>query len=190
MTLKQLLSETYALGFEDEEELTESFVFAANRALRCINTELGDEKTGYIEIPKDKSDILCPQMPEFDISKYISDFLFATKMPFDISLNQIKGASVIGNSLFVPADFCGTLFIRYKPIFKNLTLDDLDTDIQISKKCEHLCPILTASYIWLDDDSEKAAYYMQIYREEASKIKYNTQRNIESDYHDVTGWAK
>ena len=40
MTLNQLLSEVYALGFEDAGELDENFVFSVRRALKMIFTEL------------------------------------------------------------------------------------------------------------------------------------------------------
>ena len=49
-------------------------------------------------------------------------------------------------------------------------------------------PILTAAFYLLDDDEEKAAYYMSVYKTEAARLRsFGTP--ISSVYHDTTGWA-
>ncbi len=190
MTLNQLLSETFALGFDENEELTQSFIFAANRAIRTINLDLGDEKLGRILIDNSTEGLsLGDEKKEYNILDYIPDFLYAVKTSFDSSKNKTKDASIIGDKLILPSLFTGEIFIRYKPCTSNLTLDDLEEEIPIPKRCEHLCPILTAAYFWLDDEEEKAAYYMQIYNDEASKMRYGIRKNTDSDYYDITGWA-
>ncbi len=190
MTLNQLLSETYALGFEDNKELTESFVFAANRAIRTINFELGDDKYGCINIASDAGVPVGSDEKTHNISDYIPDFLCASSPPFDAEKNKIDGASILGNTLILPSSRAGDIFFRYKALPDSITGDDLSAKIPLPKRCEHLCSILTAAYIWLDDEEEKATYYMQIYKEEAAKMLYTARRNTNADYHDVTGWAK
>ncbi len=282
MTLNQLLSETYALGFEEATELSEDFIFSANRAIRFINNEHADEKTGIVFVPKHNTvfhlssyeytpgnDIVIKLPPavaysfrvygkgscsikdssgtksrsfscgtvnirgfisgeeatltffsdtaftildlyafssvrsesendipiikdtsEYTITDFISNFLYATRSPYDKNGNPIEGAKILGNILTLPSSFFGEVFISYKGLPKALSIDERDADIDVPKRCEHLCPILTAAYIWLDDDAEKASYYMQIYHEESGRMSFTVPKNINSHYSDVTGWAK
>ena len=67
MTLNQLLSEVYALGFEDEGELDESFVFSVRRALKMIFTELAPAVRGKIVINEDSA-------KELDLRKHFEKF--------------------------------------------------------------------------------------------------------------------
>lgn len=278
MTLKQLLAETAALGFDESRELDDSFVFAANRALRLISSEHASEKEGDFFVPEldvsfykeeiklknteeisfsasgkaysfrgfgsgtlfvkdgeisraipfelkggthsgfidhgnaeftiypsgrltifdfavfssldEKEDIpICRRMRTFDLKEQISDFSYATAPPKDSGGKIIEGISILGERIDVPRDFSGEIKIRYKPIPIELSGDFPDMQIDLPQRCLHLCPILTAAYKWLDDDAEKAAYYMQIYREESQKLRLFQSKDTDLSYKDVTGWV-
>ena len=279
MKLKELLKEVTALGFEDESELNDSFIFAANRALRNLYNELCQitEKTFFTEkieidsyikeyshtstevyeitahgtalsfkyfgegrmnisigevtknyefqgsgalrelLPKGNvtisfegesdykikdfvvyknffdSDVeripLYNEKRRFSLPSMIKDFISVSKEPEDKSGKKINGAEVISDYLFLPSDFSGTVNVYYKRLAKRLTVDDLDCEIDIAEKYNHLLALLTASYIWLDEDSEKAEYYMMLYRDEVAYIRRTQAQNISNNYSEITGWA-
>ena len=55
MTLNDLLDETYALGFEDAGEMSERFLFCANRAIRFICSAHSKECVKTIYVPREKT---------------------------------------------------------------------------------------------------------------------------------------
>ena len=61
--------------------------------------------------------------------------------------------------------------------------------LDIPSELEHLVALVTASYVWLDDDPEKAQYYMSLYREGMSALKIYTRRAVDTAFTDATGWA-
>ena len=278
MTLNQLLKETYALGFEENTELNDSFLFSANRALRMIYSEIAYEKSASIilNIPKisyyceryehasgkaitfdligvslsfkhsgngffsirengtsrnfsfsgngtqkiffsekceltfygelsflildltsfserisDKeSDIpIYALTSKIDLGRYIDDFCSPSCQPTDNKGNTIPKASISGNVLEIPFGWSGEIIIRYKPAPPALSINELNAEFSLPLSSEPLLPILTASYLWLDDDAEKAEYYASIYRTEMNRIILNCPKNINTGYEDVTGWA-
>ena len=65
----------------------------------------------------------------------------------------------------------------------------MDSEVDIPREIEHLVPLLTAAYVWLDDDEEKASYYMAIYRENLASLKLYSTSCKNNSYVDLTGWA-
>ena len=279
MTLKQLLSETAALGFDDGCELDSGFVFAANRALRLIASEHATMKERRffiptldislykekISIPSDESitvtangkaysfrafgrgtlfvkdgDInralpfdlkggtlsglinhksavfsiypsskleifdftvfssldtennipVCEVVRVFDIKEQIPDFSYAVSPPKDASGKIPEGVFILGEKIKAPKDFSGEITIAYKPQPPLVCIDYPEKEIETEQRYVHLLPILTAAYRWLDDDSDKAAYYMQIYKEESQKMRLFQKKDTEVRYTDYLGWTK
>ena len=279
MTLEKLLDEAYALGFESEGEIDESFIFAANRALRQIYSELSCEVTGYIiassmqvlshtesyvHLPKssfiqkicgeaysfkasgegryiitDKDgtkelafsgkrcecrgyihgegtitflgdysytvyDITCfaekrsdkvsdiplfSQYTEYRLREYLPDLCRVSGVAKDSKGETVRGAVIRTDVLILPSDFSGEVRLTYQRLPRVITVDDRERELDIDPSIAYLLPILTASYIWLDDDEEKAAYYMGIYNDEASRLKSSFPKLIDNGYNDVTGWG-
>jgi hypothetical protein len=88
----------------------------------------------------------------------------------------------------IPSDFSGKITLTYKRGAKNVT-GIADEKILVPEGCGHLVALLAASYIWLDDDSEKAEYYMSLYREGMSAVKYYNRLQIGANYLSTNGWA-
>ena len=126
---------------------------------------------------------------EISLSEYIPDFSFATAPPEDKNGNVIEGGVIGGERLSLPFRWSGEVFIRYKSAPAPLSLSYADAKIDIPSYAEHLLPLLTASYVWLDDDFEKADYYAALYRSELNAILFNAPRGINSKFKDVLGWA-
>lgn len=182
MTLNELLKEVSALGFYENSELDESFVFSVNRALKMIFTELAPTSVLKIKIDEKNE-------KSFDIRSKASDVMFITSAPMDYSGCIIKGAHTDGYLITLPDDFSGDAFIHYKPAAKKVSIDNVEEEIDVPEYASHLLPLLTSFFVFLDDDSEKAEYYMSLYRSEVLKIlrTYSLSRN--NTYSDVTGWA-
>lgn len=132
---------------------------------------------------------LYAELRSYNLGEQIPDFSYATRPPTTPDGKELEGAYISGEELKLPATLCGELSIYYKSIPRALTVDDGEKDIDIPKKCLHLLPILTAAYIWLDDDEQKAAYYMQIYNDESQRLRRGTPKLIDSKYTDTAGWA-
>jgi len=278
MTLNELLSEVYSLGFEEPGELDDSFIFCARRALRFIYSELPGEKIAELFISQPKTsytldeyrhspgtsysfsangsalsftysgtgkltlmDAKTARSVEFSGVGAIREFLggttrisFSGDMLFDIQdlcvYTDIKGtdkgsipirspfyehdldslipdlmsisghpstdkgyidkAEIIGHVLRLPSEICGRIYVPYRRIPRAFGKDDGAKTIDIPKYAEHLLPILTAAYLWLDDDAEKAEYYMSIYKSEVREVSRTLKTGADNTYSDVTGWAK
>ena len=95
----------------------------------------------------------------------------------------------IGNTVQVPViNYDGEVTVLYKRTPQTLT-NDIDQIIDIPDEYQHLLALLTAAYIWLDDDPTKAQYYMSLYREGMLAIRLYSRNPSNCEYHDVTGWA-
>ncbi|MBQ8381343.1 MAG: hypothetical protein IJY18_05560 [Clostridia bacterium] len=279
MTINELLSETYALGFSDEPELTDGFIFSANRALFRIMTELAEDSVreigiaplpivGYVKeytrranesfsfdlkgssysftasgsgsyIHKSKTkeetfsfsgahtvcrgfcepndelifpsdgcftvfDLACFEGTDasreadiplvssrrrIDLAMLIPDLFRVTAPPRDENGNEIEGASALGSSLYVPNAYCGKIILTYRRRAARIDKNYPDGDIDIPKELEALLPILTASYLWLDDDYERSSFYLDLYRSEAARIRSAFPLGIGESYTIVGGWA-
>ncbi len=123
------------------------------------------------------------------ISAHVRDFGGITAPVTDSRGRTIDGAAVSGDTLTLPCGSPRDVIIRYQraPILP--TMDDGDREIDIPKRCEGMLPLLTAAYLWLDDDPEKAEYYMALYREESERTRRFMPMSISASYGDVTGWA-
>lgn len=114
----------------------------------------------------------------YDISVLAKDFLSLAKPPIVESngalLNQ--GYTVEnGRIVLFPYEKKGVYKVIYnkRPLVitsVNGAVND-NTEIELDEDLCALLPLLVASYIWVDDDPEKAQYYMNLYRERAADIE-------------------
>ena len=125
---------------------------------------------------------------DYDMSKYCGDFLGFVSAPTDECGMAIEGALLEGCVMSIPEAYSGKINLTYKSAPKKLT-GNLDEEIPLPLGCEHLPALLASAYVWLDDDSDKAQYYMTLYREAMSAVKYYGREKIDSKYYDVNGWA-
>ena len=185
MTLEELFFSVMALGFESEGEISTDFIFAANRAQRMIFSELSDELIARVN-----ADTLpvTDDFKEIDLASHISDVDSFTHAPESPSGAPIPGARIIGGVLIIPKATAGNIILRYKRVPKGIGIDSPSEAIDIPRRAEYLLPVLTAAFFWLDDDEEKAAYYMSIYKTEAARLK-SCGTPLSAAYYDTTGWA-
>ena len=186
MTVKTLFEETLSLGFEDSYEISRVFLFAARRALRTIAAEWGGTYSRTV-VPRSKGGEDASE--GISLAEYISDYLAPSSPPLDKDGKRIVGAQICGEVLILPKGYTGEVTVRYKRVPKELPEEE-DGAIDVPRIAEHLLPLLTAAYTWLDDAPEKAEYYMQIYLDETARLKRRIPTSVGADYGDVTGWAR
>ena len=125
---------------------------------------------------------------EYNLINFADDFMAFVFQPTDENGKNIAGASVRGGIMKIPDSYVGKINLIYKKAPKKL-LGNTDEEIVLPDGCEHLLALLSASYVWLDDDPDKAQYYMSLYREAMSAVKYYDRSHIDNSYHITNGWA-
>lgn len=125
---------------------------------------------------------------EYVLREYCDDFLAFISSPTDEYGQAIEGASLRCGIMSIPESYSGKISLIYKSAPKKLT-GNLDEEILLPPGCEHLPALLASAYVWLDDDADKAQYYMTLYKEAVAAVKYYDRESIDSKYYDVNGWA-
>ena len=122
-----------------------------------------------------------------DLTDYIGDLDRVADTPVCVSGNM-KGLelSVRGSLMYLPFSLYGEVEIEYyrlphPPHAKDAPLD-------IPSGAAHLLSLLVAAFIWLDDDAEKAQYYMALYRDGLAAYKHRQLSQRDKKYH-TNGWA-
>lgn len=125
----------------------------------------------------------------YKLKNYAKDYMFAVSVPKNEYGKDISGASVHRDILSVPSTYRGRIRIKYRKCIPDISPDNADGEIDLPEEYHSLLPLLTASYVWLDDDAEKSQYYMSLYRDGMAALKLYTTKEINAHYTDVVGWA-
>ncbi len=101
-------------------------------------------------------------------------YLHLTKAPivdtgaFVIDLSEVY--EIHGDRLVIPCMQSGVISLEYRTRVPAITGDDPEEEIPLEEDLAALVPPLSAFWLWLDDDQEKAAVYKQLYTEMAARI--------------------
>ena len=152
--------------------------FFGDLVFSCRNVALYDRLYSSDE----KKIIAYEPYTGYDISALCDDFISLAANPIElVEYEYINRDYKIedGRVLLLPHDKCGIYRVRYNRKPKELeyrtdpTLDDKEIDLDAD--LAELVPLLTASYVWIDDEAEKAAYYLARYQERAQVIEYKAK---------------
>ena len=124
----------------------------------------------------------------YDMKLRVEGFLSFASTPYSESEKPIPGALLFGDVMKIPTSYSGKVCVLYKRAPRAVS-DDHDAAIDIPAEYEHLLMLLSASYVWLDEDPDKAQYYMSLYRDGSAAAKLYSRNPTASTYLDVTGWA-
>lgn len=119
---------------------------------------------------------------------YCQGFRAFASLPTDAQGRTVESIRLEDGKLRAPFNYRGELYLTYYRSPTPISSEDYEAPIDVSDECAPLLPILTASFIWLDDDAGKAQYYMSLYRDLAANIKRYSTRKIDTVY-GVNGWA-
>ena len=185
MNYEELKSELVGLGFSDESELNEFGDIvpqALNRAITEINltiapiigtyefTQTGEE-SGLLyydmeELTREDGDMVflsfadTPVMIDNGIGKQYG--IYRRYNNFEIEQDKI---------LVMDGSVSGNFKVFYKKAHTPFTVDTDDLeDIPLPLKAHILVPLLTAYYVWLEDEKTKAVDYYNQYEKLAQSI--------------------
>lgn len=171
MNYGELKTNIKALAFEEDETITEYeendvIPTAINRAISILAEKVPIVKR--YEISQDGTD---NDIQRYDFTSMTKDFLSFEKLhPVRIDDGDVYkpfGEYEIENDevLIIPGNVSGTFWVFYRashtPYVAGGEMDDIE--IPLKRKIHHLVPLLASYYVWLDDDSTKAAQYYNMY---------------------------
>lgn len=125
----------------------------------------------------------------YQISRKAKDFYSFVSLPTDENGNPVVGTKFEDDTLLVPSDYEGELHLSYRRLPREILSDAPNAEIEIAPALEHLLPLLTAAYLWLDDDSAKAQFYMQMYMEGIRDVRMSRSSRAETEIKDTHNWA-
>ncbi len=175
---------TASLGFEDGFENDRYFYNAANLALLALSRLLPPEGVALFT-PSEEL-----RMLRFSS---LSDFSALSKRP----PTKDGAALAYGVDYFYPTPdrICfssrvsGEVSIPYQRCVRRLTADDAEREVDVAPELAGVLPLYTAAYVWLDDEPERAAYYMNLCREEAGLALREMHRSAPPQHvENLNGW--
>jgi hypothetical protein len=120
------------------------------------------------------------------VDDFTSDLLSLFELPRDSHGDVILGASLRGREILFPADFSGIATARYYR--RPAPITSQSTEIDIAPSEAFLLPLLTAYFVWLDDEPERAERYLSLYRMTVARMR-GLRTHADISYGDVTRWA-
>ena len=132
----------------------------------------------------------------YDIASLTNDFLTFVCPPI---ADAKRGEAFVLNQdyfiedegkILIPASVKGVFDICYHRKPREITSEGLENEETIDLN-EELCailPNLVASYIWVDDEPDKAQYYLSLYREQVAEIAARGKDLRPFVYRNKTGW--
>ena len=117
---------------------------------------------------------------------FACDILALFEKPRDSEGNVIGGARIDGREIVFPRGFSGLATLRYQRYPRRICNDSALIDIEDG--VAYLLPLLTAYFVWLDDDATRAEEYLSLYKRAVGRLACN-RSYADSSYRDVTGWA-
>ena len=124
---------------------------------------------------------------KIDLYSRIPDFLATASLPETSEGEPIKGARVVGSSLILPRGTSGQIKLVYRRSPKRAS-SDMREDIDIPRECEFLLPLVVASFMWLEDDTDMAQYYMALYKSTLGTVNGELAGRLDTGY-TTNGWA-
>ena len=139
---------------------------------RLVSDELED-------IPTDFRNRIVPD-------ELVDDFFAFAELPRDDTGEIIEGSRFEGRCALLPPDYRGLITPTYESLPRVITTSS--TKIEISPSAVHLLPILTAYFLWLDDEPTLAESYLELYRSLLNTVKRKVAPSS-AEYRDALGWS-
>ena len=179
MNYEELKSELVSLGFSDESELNEFGDIvpqALNRAITEINltiapiigtyefTQTGEDSVllyyDMEELTREDGDVVFLSFADTPVM--VGNGVYRRYNDFEVEQDRI---------LVIDGSVSGNFKVFYKKAHTPFTVDTDDLeDIPLPLKAHILVPLLTAYYVWLEDEKTKAVDYYNQYEKLAQNI--------------------
>ena len=123
----------------------------------------------------------------YPIDKYTADALRVRRVPTDAYGAEITEGRIEGRVVMIPRTFSGAFFIHYDKKASPIAVGD--GRIDVPEECLALFPLLVCGYLWLDDEPDRAQYYMALYREGRSLLLERKPSRTQRLNTDTLGWT-
>lgn len=184
MNYGQIKTELAGLGFSDSAEIEEFGQIvpdSLNRAITEINMTVCPI-IGTYEFEQDgtEDEILYYNMTQLTKKEGVVKFLEFADTPVMTGTEVYKKYNDFDieneDTLVMDGNVEGEFKVFYKKAHTPFTLDTDDaTELELPLKAHHLVPLLTAYYVWLEDEKSKAVDYYNQYEKLAKAIVENAQ---------------
>lgn len=144
------------------------------------------------------ADACVPMFGEFNgytLGAFADDYIEPDTAPYIVEDRcQLYDISTDAQfkTLYVPCRFEGHIRVPYRRTLIKATLDDFMGNglgvPDVWPGLYDLLPLLVASYVWLYDEPEKAAYYKQQYEEQVLLYKTQQRMTVNNRVIDRKGW--
>lgn len=128
---------------------------------------------------------------KYDMRLLVPDFGGELRVPVDaVSGVPIRRSFIDSPYVMIPCNYVGDMTITYQRRLQRITLDDVanDTDIDIAPQHEDLVPLCMAYYIWLEDEPNKAAFFLSRFNEAAALARQVQKRPGSNAVISYNGW--
>ncbi len=176
MTYQEFYDDVCRLGYESDLQDADAFLTVARRSQRQLFVDI--RQSAAVALPQGTHTV--------DLLHIAADLLFFVEVRRADGTVE-NGATVCADILTLPTacDSTYTLYYHRAP----RPLSDADTtEADIPRGCEHLLALLTASYLYLDDEPERAQYYLSLYRDGMLRLTQTATHSHALPYRDVIGW--
>lgn len=123
----------------------------------------------------------------YEVDDYASDALRISGVPTDAYGAEITEARTEGRRVLIPRAYDGTFFIHYEKCAQPITAPE--GELEIPRECLSLFPLLVCGYLWLDDEPDRAQYYMALYREGRNLLRERKPSRTQRLNTDTMGWT-
>lgn len=187
MILSELKNKVISLDFEDSTAISgnaQLFADSVTQALETISKTVKGVDAVYEYTPPDRNgiaklDLLTATIPAGSNTKVFDRLLEVQRETDDdvVSFNNYKMR--LGHIVIFDKNFDGKLEFIYRKRSQVITSGMVDsTEIDIDYEVQHLLPLLTAYYMWLDNDIEYASRWYNEYEKLANDYLAKTPIRI------------
>lgn len=143
----------------------------------------------YTGGPAEKDIPIVQPFCAYAVCDIVKDFFGFASLPTDQNEKTISGSYFRDNTLFIPAEYEGEIHLTYRRVPDTILADAPNASIDLAPSLTHLLPLLTAAYLWLDDDAAKAQFYMQMYMEGIRDVRITRPVSADAEIVDTHRWA-
>jgi len=185
MTVSDILRETEALGGMPLPDDLSLFYGALSRAVVTVDRLRPTVRAYTVECKGSASEGRYAGYADYDMAEKVSDFLsFASPVcsTGDFLISE-------GHILSLPTDYSGKVTVLYHPMLPRYRKGDEAKTIPLPDDLVRLVPLLCAASVSLEDDPERASFFLQSYFTEAKAIERLRRPASRSGVSVLDGWC-
>lgn len=184
MTVSDVLRETAALGFDEAPENMNLFYGALSRAVLTVNRLRPTVRSYTLTHKSPYPAGVYDGYADYDIGTLCKDFL-----AFAPPVASAEGYRIReGRILSLPTDFAGRVTVFYEPILPTYTEGSEASVIPLPDDLARLLPLLIAASVFLEEDPDRASFWLQSYFTEARAITEKRRPASVEAVTSVDGW--